>query len=119
MASNLEALINPGLFKANRKNPEKLFVKFNLYVEQMENFFIATGKDNTSDKIKVAVLQAVGGPEMVALVKHVGKVKVTETPAVAEVQAAQGVAAVARVEAIPADTFDQAGKDKAGYKRTN
>ena len=108
MASNLEALINPGLFKANRKNPEKLFVKFNLYVEQMENFFIATGKDNTSDKIKVAVLQAVGGPEMVALVKHVGKVKVTETPAVAEVQAAQGVAAVARVEAIPADTFDQA-----------
>ena len=75
MATNLEALINPGPFKASRKNPEKLLVKFNLYIEQLENFFIATGKDNASDKVKVAVLQAVGGSEMVALVKHVGKVK--------------------------------------------
>ena len=107
MASNLEALINPGLFKASRKNPEKLLVKFNLYIEQMENFFIATGKDAAIDKVKVAVLQAVGGPEMVALVKHVGKAKVVETPAVPEVVAAQGVAAVARVAAVPADTFQQ------------
>ena len=108
MASNLEALINPGLFKGSRKNPEKLLVKFDLYMEQMNNFFIATGKDTASDKVKLAVLQAVGGTDMVALVKHVGKVKLVEEPEIPEVQAAQGVAAVARVEAVPADTFEQA-----------
>ena len=79
MASNLEALINPGLFKGSRKNPEKLLVKFDLYMEQMNNFFIATGKDTASDKVKLAVLQAVGGTDMVALVKHVGKVKLTDS----------------------------------------
>ena len=108
MASNLEALINPGLFKGSRKNPEKLLVKFELYMEQMNNFFIATGKDTASDKVKLAVLQAVGGSDMVALVKHVGKVRLTERPEIPEVQAAQGVVAVARVEAVPADTFEQA-----------
>ena len=108
MANSLEALINPGLFKGSRKNPEKLLVKFDLYMEQMNNFFIATGKDTASDKVKLAVLQAVGGPDMVALVKHVGKVKLIEQPEIPEVQAAQGVAAVARVEAVPADTFEQA-----------
>ena len=81
-------------------------MNFNLYIEQIENFFIATGKDGATDKVKVAVLQAVGGPEMVALVKHVGKVKLVETPAVRAVIAAQGVAAVDRVEAVPADTFE-------------
>ena len=108
MASHLEALINPGLFKGSRKNPEKLLVKFDLYMEQMNNFFIATGKDTASDKVKLAVLQAVGGSDMVALVKHVGKVKLVEEPEIPEVQAAQGVAAVARVEAVPAETFEQA-----------
>ena len=61
MASDLEALIKPGLFKASGKNPEKLLVKFNLYIEQVENFFIATGKEAATDKVKVAVLQVVGG----------------------------------------------------------
>ena len=61
MASDLEALIKPGLFKASGKNPEKLLVKFNLYIEQVENFFIATGKEAAADKVKVAVLQVVGG----------------------------------------------------------
>ena len=99
MASSLEALINPGIFKGSRKNPEKLLVKFDLYIEQMNNFFIATGKDTASNKVKLAVLQAVGGPDMVVLVKHVGKVKLVEEPEIPEVQAAQGIAAVARVEA--------------------
>ena len=117
MASNLEALINPGLFKGNRKNPEKLLVKFDLYMEQMNNFFIATGKDTASDKVKLAVLQAVGGTDMVALVKHIGKVKLTDEAEIPEVRAAQGVAAVARVEAVPADTFEQAvGKIRKGIQ---
>ena len=105
MASVIEALINPGPFKGSRKDPEKLLMKFNLYIEQIENFMLATDTDGSSDKRKLALLQAVGGVEMITLFKHVGKVKLSETPAVPEVVAANGVAAIAAVAAIPADTF--------------
>ena len=108
MASVIEALINPGPFKGSRKDPEKLLMKFNLYIEQIENFMLATDTDGSSDKRKLALLQAVGGVEMITLFKHVGKVKLSETPAVPEVVAANGVAAIAAVAAIPADTFVEA-----------
>ena len=61
MATAIEALINPGPFKASRKDPEKLLLKFNLYIEQIENFMLATDTDGSSDKRKLALLQAVGG----------------------------------------------------------
>ena len=49
-----------------------LLIDFDLYVKTIRNFFIATGKDTVTDRQKVALLQAVGGPDMVDLVEEVG-----------------------------------------------
>ena len=108
MATVIEALINPGPFKGSRKDPEKLLVKFNLYIEQIENFMLATDTDGSSDKRKLALLQAVGGTEMIALFKHVGKVKLSVTPAIEPVAARGGLPAVEAVAEVAADTFLQA-----------
>ena len=40
-------------------------------------------KDNASDKVKLATLQALGGPDIVDLLEHVGKVNLLDTLAVA------------------------------------
>ena len=96
--AGVDALIAPKAFKAKDKDAESLVIDFDLYVKTIKNFFVATGKDTATDKQKVALLQAVGDPDMVDLVEEVGKV--TLEP-IAE-NAANGVAAVA------ADTFAQA-----------
>ena len=73
--SGLDALLAPGKFKGKDKDNEQLLVDFDLYVKTVNNFFITVGKDNASDKVKVATLQALGGPEMVNLLELVGKVQ--------------------------------------------
>ena len=73
--SGLEALLAPGKFKGKDKDNEQLLVDFDLYVKTVNNFFITVGKDDASDKVKVATLQALGGPEMVDLLELVGKVQ--------------------------------------------
>ena len=108
MSTLIEALINPGPFKGSRKDPERLLVKFNRYIEQIENFMLATDTDGCSDKRKLALLQAVGGAEMIALFKHVGKVKLVATPAVQPVAARGGLPAIEAAAEVPADTFLQA-----------
>ena len=53
------------------KDAETLQIDFDQYVKMVKNFFITTGKDSVTDKKKVALLQAVGGPDMVDLVEEV------------------------------------------------
>ena len=88
MATVIEALINPGPYKGSRKDPEKLLLKFNLYIEQIENFMLAT--------------------ETRQMFKHVGKVKLLVTPAIEPVAARGGLPVVEAVAEVPADTFLQA-----------
>ena len=89
-------MIAPKAFKGKDKDAEALLIDFDLYVKTVKNFFVATGKDSATDKQKVALLQAVGGPDMVDLVEDVGKVILVSTPA------------RTGVEAVVADTFEQA-----------
>ena len=64
----------------------------------INNFFIATGKDDATNKQKVALLQAVGSPDMVDLVEEIGKVVLA------------GIAAddANNVVAVAADLYEQA-----------
>ena len=96
--AGVDALIAPKAFKGKDKEAETLLIDFDLYVKTIINFFIATGKDTANDRQKVALLQAVGGPDMVDLVEEVGKVTLVATAA----DVANGVAAV------EADTLEQA-----------
>ena len=66
-------LIAPKAFKAKDEDAESLLIDFNLYVKTIENFFLATRKDIATDKQKVALLQDVGGHDIVDLVEEVGK----------------------------------------------
>ena len=43
MATDMAAIVNPGPFKANRKDPEKMLNDFNLYIEAFSNFFTVAG----------------------------------------------------------------------------
>ena len=80
--ANFEALLSPGQFKGKDKEPEQLLIDFDQYIKSVNNFFVATAKDGATDKVKIAVLQAVGGSDMVDLVEMTGKVILQEIPAV-------------------------------------
>ena len=93
--AGVEALIAPKAFKVKEKVAETLLIDFDLYMKTVKNFFISIGRDTATNIQKVALLQAVGGSDMVDLVEEVGKVIL--------------VAIVANgVEAVTADTFEQA-----------
>ena len=91
----------PKPFKSKDRDPETLLIGFDLYIKTIKNFFIATGRDGVNSKQqvrrKVALLQAVGGPDMVEEVGKVVLVAVTTTDA-----------ANNNVAAVSADTFEQA-----------
>ena len=69
--AGVDALITPKPFKSKDKDPETLLIDFDLYIKTIKNFFIATGRDDANNKQKVALLQAVGGPDMVDMVEEV------------------------------------------------
>ena len=48
--AGVDALIAPKPFKAKDKDPESLLIDFDLYVKAVKNFFVATNKDNATDK---------------------------------------------------------------------
>ena len=116
--ANFEALLSPGQFKGKDKEPEQLLIDFDQYIKSVNNFFVATAKDGATDKVKIAVLQAVGGSDMVDLEEMTGKVILQEIPAV---PAGEGPGAAARIPAVPVDTYLQAvAKIRAGIvKQTN
>jgi hypothetical protein len=96
--AGVEALIAPKPFKSKDKDPETLLVDYDLYIKAVKNFFVATGKEAAPNKQKLALLQAVGGVDMIDLLEETGKVVLEAVAA----DARAGIAAVA------ADTFDKA-----------
>ena len=91
-------MLAPKAFKVKDKEPEQLLIDFDAYMKTVKNFFIATAKDGAADRTKLAILQAIGGPDMVDLVEIVGKVQLEAVVA----DAPNGVVGVA------ADTYQQA-----------
>ena len=51
------------------KEPEQLLINFDTYMKMVKSFFIATAKDGATDRTKLAILQAIGGPDMVGKVQ--------------------------------------------------
>ena len=98
-----KALLAPKAFAAKGKDPEQLLIDFDLYIKTVNNYLLAVEKDGASNKVKLATLQALGGPDMVDLLEQVGKVILVDTPAI-EADEANGIQAV---DAIPGDTYEQ------------
>ena len=63
----LEAMLAPKQFSSKGKDPEQLLIDFDLYIKTVNNYLLAVEKDQASSKVKLATLQALGGPEMVDL----------------------------------------------------
>ena len=74
--ATLEAMMAPKAFTAKGKEPEQLLIDFDLYIKTVNNYLLAVEKDDASNKVKLATLQALGGPDMVDLLEQVGKVNV-------------------------------------------
>ena len=96
--AGVEAFIAPKPFKGKENDPETLLVEYDLYVKSVKNFLLATGKDTAADKQKVALLQAVGGVDMVELLEDTGKVIFEDVAADED----------ARIEAVVAETYKEA-----------
>ena len=75
----MAALVNPGVFKAHKKDPERMLTDFNLYTKSFANFMVVTDNVGASEAKKKALIQAVGGPDMVFLFDYIGKVVVGDT----------------------------------------
>ena len=90
--ANLEAMIAPKVCVEKGKDPEQLLIDFDLYIKTVNNYLLAVEKD----KVKLATLQALGGPDMVDLLEQVGKVNLLDTLAVVadEENGIQAVAAI-------------------------
>jgi len=59
MALELAALVNPGVFKAHKKDPERMLTNFNLYMKSFANFMVVTDNGAASEAKKKALIQAV------------------------------------------------------------
>jgi len=74
MARELAAIVNPGAFKARKKDPERMLADFNLYMKSFNDFLVVTDNNDATGAKKKSLLRAVGGIDMVFLFDHVGKV---------------------------------------------
>ena len=74
MAMDLAAMVSPGNFRAQKKDLEKMLADFNLYVECFSNFLTVTDNTAGDEEKKKALLKAVGGQNMVYLLKYIEKV---------------------------------------------
>jgi hypothetical protein len=72
--AELAVLGSPGQFKAKKKDPERMLADFNLYVKAIKNLMILTDNSNATDAKKKALMQSVGGQDIVWLFEYVGKV---------------------------------------------
>ena len=69
---------SPRPFKA-RKDSEKLLTDFNLYIKAINHLMTLADNANATDAKKKAMLQAVGGVDMIWLFEHHGKMVDTDT----------------------------------------
>ena len=88
--AELAVLGSPGPFKARKKDPERMLADFNLYVKSIKNLLTLTDNTDATDAKKKALMQSVGGPDMIWLFDYVGKVEDgdTYTAAIAKVKTA-------------------------------
>ena len=105
--ATLEAMLAPKQFSSKGKDPEQLLIDFDMYIKTVNNYLLAVEKDGASSKVKLATLQALGGPDMVDLLEHVGKVVLMDTRAIT----ADPINNVEAVAEIPADSYEE-GLDK-------
>ena len=71
--AGLATLASPVPFKARKKDSEKLS-DFNLYIKAINHLMTLADNANATDAKKKALLQAVGGVDMIWLFEHHGKV---------------------------------------------
>lgn len=81
--AELAVLGSPGPFKARKKDPERMLADFNLYVKSIKNLLTLTDNTEATDAKKKALMQSVGGPDMIWLFDYVGKVADGDTYAAA------------------------------------
>ena len=72
--AELAVLGSPGPFKAKKKDPEKMLADFELYVKAIKNLMVLTDNADATDAKKKALMQSVGGPDMIWLWDYMGKV---------------------------------------------
>ena len=77
--AGLATLASPGPFKARKKDSEKLLTDFNLYIKAINHLMTLTDNANATDAKKKAMLQAIGGVDMIWLFEHHGKVVDADT----------------------------------------
>ena len=65
---------------SKEKDPKKLLIEFDLYIRTVINYLLAVEKEKASSRVKLAMLQVLGGLDMVDLLQHVGKLMLTGTP---------------------------------------
>ena len=70
---------SPGVFKARKKDPEKMLADFDLYVKAVKNLMILTDNAEATDVKKKALMQSVGGADMIWLWDFMGKVEEQDT----------------------------------------
>ena len=73
MAMDFTVLVNPGIFKAHKKDSERMPADFYLYMKSFTNFLVVTDNNQVTAAIKKAILQAMGGPDIVFLFEYGGK----------------------------------------------
>ena len=56
MATDLVGLVNPGKFKAYKKDPERMLADFNLYMESFSNFLTVIDHTGAAAAKKTALL---------------------------------------------------------------
>ena len=72
--ATLAGVVNPGKFKARKKDPERMLSDFDKYIKTMKHYLVVTDNAAASKEKKKALLQAIGGADLEYLYEHVGKV---------------------------------------------
>ena len=75
----MAVLGSPGPFKAKKKDPERMLADFELYVKAIKNLMVLTDNADATDAKKKALMQSVGGPDMIWLWDYMGKVAEGDT----------------------------------------
>ena len=68
MTMDLAAMVNPGSFRAQRKDSEKMLVDLTF---KLANCLVAMNDTNATGQKKKVSLKAVGGTEMAYLLKYI------------------------------------------------
>ena len=60
--------------KAKKRDPERMLADFELYMKAFEDFLVVTDNSDAENCKKKSLLRVIGGPDMIFLFDHIGKV---------------------------------------------